>query len=254
MKTITLVLLAGFLVGGALSFPTQEPRAEFEVAAIKVSGPDSAPMSIRRTETHFTTSNTTLPFLIRWAYAIDENQLIGLPKGLDTNFDIVAKIPDEKLVPGRLQLMMQSLLADRFKLRIHRETRELTSYTLFVDKGGAKVRFMDSSGPMGQDPFKMTDRGRLVGTQVTAPMLATVLAEHLGRPVVDATELSGRFDFILEWTPNTDPASSGLPSNIANRPSLFTAIREQLGFRLDARKSQVEVIVVDNLQKLPTNN
>ncbi len=252
MKAIMIVLLGSFLARVTQSITPRETRVEFEVAAIKVSGPDSAPMAIRRTETQFITSNTNLPFLIRWAYAIDPSQLIGLPKGLDTNFDVVAKIPEGKLVPGRLQSMMQSLLADRFNLRIHRETRELTSYALVIDKSGPKVRAVDSTSPIGQEPFKMADRGRLAGTQVTAAMLATVLAERLGRPVADQTALSGRFDFTLEWRPDTDPADN-LPANLANRPSIFTAIREQLGFRLDAKKSQVEVIVVDNVQKLPVN-
>jgi uncharacterized protein (TIGR03435 family) len=252
---------------GAATFPlfSQNRPAKplsFEVASVKPSTPESGPMAIRRTKGQFSTSNTSLPFLIRWAYDVDEDRLVKMPRGLDSaTFDIQAKVPtDEKSIPGQtLRLMMQSLLSERFNLRVHRETRELSSYTLVVDKDGPKVSFVDIGEGIGQNPFSMTVRGHLIGKKVTAEMLAKVLAGQLHRPVEDATGIRKPFDFVLEWMPESvdlniaqeAPAAFG---NGEDRPSIFTAIREQLGFRLNSRKSLVEVIVIDHVDKMPIEN
>jgi uncharacterized protein (TIGR03435 family) len=140
--------------------------------------------------------------------------------------------------------MMQALLAERFKLTVHREARELPMYALTVAKGGAKVTTREHTGSMGQNPFGMPGRGVLVGTEVTAEMLAKALANQLGRSVQDATGLKGVFDFKLEWSPD----------QTAEGASLFTAIQEQLGLRLEARKGPVEVLVIDRVESGPTEN
>ena len=236
-----------------------QKSASFEVASIKLSDSNSPPMGIRRTRGQFATSNTPLPFLIRWAYDLDEDRLIGVPRGLDSaKFDIVAKVPDENLVLGQLELMMQSLLAERFRLRIHRETREMSSYVLVTDKDGPKVHFVDLGEGIGQNPFGMTGRGRLVGTKVTAEMLAKVLAGQVGRPVADLTGIKAPFDFTLEWNPDMDlPAGAAAEpesSTSRNRPSIFTAITEQLGFKLNSHRSAVDVVVIDSVEARPTDN
>jgi uncharacterized protein (TIGR03435 family) len=148
---------------------------------------------------------------------------------------------------------MRALLADRFKLAIHMETRDLTHYEMAVDKGGAKVHAEPLAGPAGQNPFSMTARGYLTGTKVSADMLAKVLTDQSGRFVEDHTGLNGVFDFTLDWTPDSDTPSDE-PEPSRNAPSLFTAVREQLGFRLDARKGPVEVVVIDHVENTPTEN
>jgi uncharacterized protein (TIGR03435 family) len=252
----------GRLTAGVIAFiatlHAQKP-ASFEVASIKPSDSNSPPMAIHRTRGQFAASNTPLPFLIRWAYDLDEDRLIGVPRGLDSaKFDIVAKIPDENLAPGQLQRMMQSLLAERFRLRIHRETREISLYVLVTDKDGPKVHFVEIGEGIGPNPFSMTDRGRLVGTRVTAEMLARVLAGQIGRPVADLTGIKTPFDFTLEWNPDMDlPAGAGAQpesDTSRNRPSIFTAISEQLGFKLSSRRSAVEVVVIDSVETGPTGN
>jgi uncharacterized protein (TIGR03435 family) len=105
----------------------------------------------------------------------------------------------------------------------------------------------------------MTDRGRLTGSQVSAAMLANVLSNQLGRPVQDETGLKGVFDFKLEWEPDADASSANVDgtseSTVARAgPSIFTAIREQLGLRLEPRKGPVEVIVIDHIESTPTEN
>lgn len=228
-------------------------RLEFEVAAIKPSGPDSPALSISSSTGRLVTSNTSLKMLVTWAYDISNDRLIGAPDWLDSaRYDILAKVPAKE--PGedpgreRLKLMMQSLLAERFKLVFHRETRELSMYALATDGKGLKVHLRDAGNDLGRNAFSMPGSGRLVGTKVTPRMLAKVLSEQLHREVEDRTGLQGIFDFTLEWAPDSDAA------NASGRPSIFTAIREQLGLELVAHKGPVEVLVIDKIERSPISN
>ena len=229
----------------------QERHPAFEVATVKPSGPESPPISIRRLPGgRLVTSSTPLPMLIQWAYQLDEGRLLGVPAGVNSlRFDVVAKSAEPEPAPGQMQLMMRTLLAERFKLTVHHETRELVAYTLVSLPGGPKVRAVTTDEPTEPNPFKMTDSGTLTGTRVTADMLVIVLSNQLGRPVQNMTGFVGRFDFTLRWAPDT-----GAAPNATDRPTLFTAIREQLGFRLDARRMPTDVIVIDHVERAPTEN
>jgi uncharacterized protein (TIGR03435 family) len=242
------VLVCCDVLGGQLP----EDRPAFEVATIRPSGPESPPISIRRLpDGRLVTSNTPLPMLIQWAYQLDEGRLLGVPAGLNSlRFDVIAKPPAGEPVAGRLQLMMRALLAERFKLAVHHETRELVAYTLVSEPGGPKVRVVTTDEPAGPNPFRMSDSGTLIGTRVTAEMLATVLSNQLGRPVQNGTGFMGAFDFTLRWAPDT----AVTPGDSQARPSLFTAIREQLGFRLVAEKRPTDVVVIDHLERTPAEN
>jgi uncharacterized protein (TIGR03435 family) len=172
-------------------------------------------------------------------------------EGLDSlRFDIVAKAPEPEPIAGRMQLMMRALLAERFKLVVHHETRDLVAYTLLAEPSGPKVRVVKTDEPTGPNPFRMSDSGTLVGTRVSADMLATVLSNQLGRPVKNETGFLGVFDFTLQWTPE----SAIPPADAADRASLFEAIREQLGFRLVARRTATDIIVIDRVERTPTDN
>jgi uncharacterized protein (TIGR03435 family) len=196
------------------------------------------------------TSNTPLPFLIAWAYGVDDGRLFGVPKGLDgVGFDVVAKAHEQEPAAGQMQVMMRALLAERFNLAVHHETRELTAYSLVTDTGGPNVRVVDSPDRPDSNPFAMSGAGRLTGTRVTADMLAKVLSNQLGRPVQNDTGFTRSFDFTLVWSPDTAAAIDD-----PQRPSLLTALREQLGFRLIAKKTMVDVIVVDRVDSNPTAN
>jgi uncharacterized protein (TIGR03435 family) len=230
----------------------QEGPPAFEVATIRPSGPESPPISIQRLPGgRLVTSNAPLPMLIQWAYQLDEGRLLGVSAGVNSlRFDVVAKSAEPEPAPGQMQLMMRTLLAERFKLVVHRETRELVAYTLVTDSSGPKVRAVTMDGPADPNPFKMSDSGSLTGTRVTADMLATVLSNQLGRPVQNMTGLTGAFDFTLRWAPDT----AVTPGDSQDRPSLFTAIREQLGFRLVAEKRSIDVVVIDRVERTPTEN
>ena len=122
-------------------------------------------------------------------------------------------------------------------------------YTLEMDKNGPRVHVVEPAA-VNHDPFKMSASGRLTGTSVTAAMLAKVLTNQLGHYVRDNTGFQGSFDFTLLWRP--DSASAGSEGD--TRPSIFTAIREQLGFRLTSGKAPVEVIAIDHVENHPTEN
>ncbi|MGB9456163.1 MAG: TIGR03435 family protein [Bryobacteraceae bacterium] len=239
--------------------------AAFEVASIKPSDPAET-ISIKRSGYHLATTSTSLEMLITWAYDIQSDRLYEKPKWLDSvRYDVVANAPEEGLsavrVPGqptRLQQMMQTLLAERFKLVIHRETRELPMYALVVAKNGLKVHLTEASGSMNQNPFSMPGQGRLIGTRVSAAMLAKALSSQLSRSVEDQTGLQGVFDFTLEWEPDTQATDAdGVPTGAAEArtgASLFTALQDQLGLKLEPRKGQVEVLVIDHMERTPTEN
>jgi uncharacterized protein (TIGR03435 family) len=217
------------------------------VATVKISRPDSPPIAIRPLPGgRLEVSNMPLPALIQWAFELDDGRLAGVPRGLDSiRVDVVARAPDSGPRSG-MPAMMRTLLAERFKLAVHHETRELVTYTLVTETGGAKVRPSKEVAP-GPNPFRMSDSGTLIGTAVTADMLAKVLSNQLGRPVQNQTGFSGIFDFTLRWAPDTiaDPT---------DRPSLPMALREQLGFRLDAQRKPTDVVVIDHVERTPIDN
>jgi uncharacterized protein (TIGR03435 family) len=243
MGVVTLSLIPALLLlmPGAL-FAQQT----FEVASIKPADSDQA-MSIARSGNRLTFSNYSVEMLILWAYDIRSERLLGAPKGLDSaRYDVIAVAPPGPLPAGQLNWMMQSLLADRFRLVVHRETRKLPYYALVVDTNGPKVHVEKPAGPVGQNPFSVTVNGHLTGTQISAAMLAKVLTDQMGRFVEDKTGLSGVFDFKLDWAPDTADSRNG--------PSIFTAMKEQLGMRLEALKGQVEVVVIDRVDITPSGN
>lgn len=219
----------------------------FELATIRPSAPGT-PTSIQVLPGgRLVTSNTPLSMLVPWAFQVDDSRVIGIPRGAaSARFDIVAQAPAGQLARGQVYLMVQRLLAGRFGLTVHRETRTLTSYVLVTDDAGLKLKLLPSE-PAGASPFQMNATGVLTGTRVTADMLATVLASQLRRPVANKTGLTGVFDFTLQWQPEGQSADS-------TRPSLTTALREQLGLRLVSQSAPVEVIVVDRIEMMPTGN
>jgi len=144
--------------------------------------------------------------------------------------------------------MMQALLADRFKLALHRDTKELPVYALTIARGGPKL---SASG--GEFPRMRIGRGQIEAQKWTMAKFASDLARQLGRPVIDRTELAGTYDFKLEWTPDESQPGSAEPGGERTisvvGPSIFTALQEQLGLRLESTKGPVEILVVDHVEK-----
>jgi uncharacterized protein (TIGR03435 family) len=146
----------------------------------------------------------------------------------------------------QIMLMLQTLLAERFKLALHRETREMAVYALVASKDGSKLKQAESDG----NSRTRSRRGRITAEHTSMVELADAMKRLTGLRVVDMTGLQGVFDFTLEWDPSTDPASGR--QNLS--PSMFTALQEQLGLRLEERKMPVEILVIDHVEKTPTEN
>jgi uncharacterized protein (TIGR03435 family) len=210
-------------------------------------------------ESHFRTVNLALHELIQFAFGVPESQILGGPAWLDSiMFDIDAKsdptvdaelraLPTEQ-ARHQKQLMVQALLADRFQLKVHQETRLLPVYALVVTKDGPKFKSSQINGTT-IDTFRA--RLHIAGSDDTIGILARELTQVLGRVVVNQTGLSGRFDLTLRWTPD-DAAGLASPSPDIP-PDIFTAIQEQLGLKLESTKGPVPVLVIDSIEKPSPN-
>ncbi len=269
MPANLMVLLTGWLFA-------QSRELKFEVAVIKPSGPDARTQIQPQPDGDLRVTNGTLKMLISMAYNdVRDNQISGGPKWIDSDrYDILAKAersdsasasPDPaklsedeiRTIQSQVQQRLRVLLAERFSLVVHRETREAPVYALVVGKNGPKLQ------PAQDDSTRSMRGGRGIITAQNVPLqiLTNLLVNQLGRPVVDQTGLKGGFDFKLEWTP--DPGlrgSTGAPGGAdapaatdPSGPSLFTAIQEQLGLRLESQKGPIEMIVIDRAER-PSEN
>jgi len=201
--------------------------------------------------------NVTLKAILQWAFDLPESRIVGGPSWLDsTRWDIDAKgdnsidrqkTYDSAAAAAEKRLMVQSLLAERFSLATHSETREMPIYALVVAKSGPKLLTTKADGNKFD---RWNNRIEIEGGDNTISVLAEELAETLGRVVVDKTGIKGRNKIDLNWTPD-DVAASSPPSD--SRPSLFTALQEQLGLKLEPQKGRVQVLVIDRV-KVPSAN
>jgi uncharacterized protein (TIGR03435 family) len=196
--------------------------------------------------------NKTLKDCIRLAYGVKVAQLPGGPKWAETErYDIEAAARGPAAEP-QLMAMLQTLLKERFKLDFHRETRMVPGYAMTVLKTGLKLHEVEP-GPGHVN----LHRNSMDGQRVSMAELAQTLSDLLGTPVLDATAIPGVFDFRLTWTPHTDVPRPGLSDEDAERtvlpedstPSVFAAIQEQFGLKLEARKAPLDVLVIDRAQK-----
>jgi uncharacterized protein (TIGR03435 family) len=185
--------------------------------------------------------------LIRDAFAVKDFQILGQPAWLgNNNYDFVATTAAPiKLTDEVLQPYLQSLLADRFHLKYHRETRESPIYFLVAARTGPKLTRHTGAGGFDMDENGGKDKITMSSTNLTMAGLASWLAREMDRPVIDNTGIGGEFDVKLEWSPEQISETSG--------PSIFTALQEQLGLRLESGKGPVEMIVIDSIEK-PSEN
>jgi uncharacterized protein (TIGR03435 family) len=228
--------------------PGSEKRAEFEVASIKPTATKDGSFTYDFPPGgRFSGRNLTVHNLLRIGYGLQDYQILGGPDWMTSaGFDIQARADAGKGELSREQVlqMVQALLADRFHLAVHRETRQLPIYALVVVKTGPRLQAADSN--VGQTK---TTLGQLIVQKMSMASLASILAFDLKRPVKDETGLKGEFAFTLEWARGLGESDAG-PSS---RPSLFTAVQEQLGLKLESTKGPVEVFVVDRVEK-PSEN
>jgi bla regulator protein blaR1 len=233
----------------------------FEVATIKPSKPDQPGKLFGVRGDRIMTINTTLSDLITFAYSLQAKQIIGGPDWIKTEkFDINGQ-PDIPGQPNTQQLrsMFQKLMADRFQLKFHKETREMPAYVLTVAKNGPKMT-KSTADANALPSLLFRGLGVLPVQNATMDDFCHVMqAAVLDRPVVDQTGLIGRWNFLLKWTPDESQFDGmGIkvppPSDAVDAPPpLFTAIQDQIGLKLEAGKAQVEVLVLDHVEQPSAN-
>jgi uncharacterized protein (TIGR03435 family) len=259
-----------FVLGnGALlaAFAQTPERPRFEVASVKPTngiGPVSGGAGIGSASEH----NETVRFLLWFSYRVQPFQITGGPRWIDTDhFDIEARAEDRNAGPDQIRLMLQSLLEDRFHLKLHRQMRQSSIYALVVAKGGPKIELSadqtsaDVNGPsppgspLPNHGAIRLGAGSLLANAVRLSFFCQMLSQRMDRLVVDRTNLSGRYDFLLQWNPGPGETRNEAPAapDIESRPSIFTAIQEQMGLKLESARGPVEVLVVDHIEK-PTEN
>jgi uncharacterized protein (TIGR03435 family) len=237
----------------------------FEVVTIKPSDPSRQGKGFGFNGTHFRTINTNLNDLIAFAYGLHSKQIVGAPDWFGTELFDIDGVPD---VPGRpslhqMELMVQKLLPDRFALKFHHEQRELPVYIITVANGGPKMA-KTTAGPNDQQGFGFRGLGDLIVRNMTMAEFATWMQSGvMDKPVVDHTGLKDKYDFTLKWTPdesqfaqfrgsvNIPPPAAGDNPNAP--PSLYTAMPEQLGLKMEAGKAMDDVIVIDHVEKPSPN-
>jgi uncharacterized protein (TIGR03435 family) len=278
---IFLALCIAIPAGGSQSQTAQEKAVpkitRYEIVSIRSVKADTDGWSLNHTSNGFTTRGATMHRLVEEAYGIFEsNRVLAEPKWFTTaKFDIQAKVDDADVV-GLQQLglnerrqMLQRLLADRFNLKAHLEKRDLPIYALIVGKNGPKLKEAQPDPNWNPDELKGTG-GRVSRSAThrgfrlaTIPYLAQDLTYMVDRTVVDKTGLTGRYDFELDWGTNvaTPSANSGA-GNVENGSllppppsgsSVFEAIQEQLGLKLQPEVGPVEILVIDSAE-LPSEN
>ena len=245
---------------------TQQPV--FEVASIKENKSGDGNSHSSFNNGRFSATNETVKMFVQYdAYGIPAPQIVGGPSWFSsTRFDVEAKVDDqniaqmEKLGHEERSAMereiMQQLLADRFKLAVHWDTKEVPVYALILAKGGPKfAATKESDGHSGTS----SGNGRLTATDVTmarfAETLTQILSRELGRIVVDKTGLDGKYDLKLNWSPDNEAEAYGSATSNASAPgpSIFTALQEQLGLKLESTKGPVKMLVIDHIEQ-PSEN
>jgi uncharacterized protein (TIGR03435 family) len=288
VAAVTLTFVLGILNVAPSGAQSVAERPEFEVASVKLNAGAGDVALIQALPGRLVMTNFSLRQLILSAYGLQDYQISRDPPWIGSeHYDIQAKAEGNASVKRMEGPMLQTLLKDRFKLMLHRETKQLPVYELSVAKGGVKLQHskeggctpysVDSSPPPSPAPgeprptfcgfprFGIDGLNRtLEGAGVSIAGLATSLARsELRRSIIDRTGLTGTFDVHLKWAIDApgglagpgisdDPGAALPPANLAG-PSLFTALQDQLGLKLESAKGPVEVFVIDHVEKPSAN-
>jgi len=287
MGTIVTAILLAIAAFGLFGQSDAAPR--FEVASVKQNTSNPGFMMVRPHGGGLTTENAPLRLLMQNAYGVQAFQISGGPSWIQSDgYNIEAK-GDGKASHAQILLMLRSLLEDRFQLKVHRETKELPVYALTVAKGGLKLQQPKDGSctpldPNADLPPLRAGRGqpappacgrvgvsgqpfgvRMQGGKVAMPEFIRMLSMVLGRPVVDRTGFAETFDLRLDFTPDeavaglpravgaSDPGSAAPAADPTTPPTIFAAIQEQLGLKLESTKGPVEVLVIDHVER-PSQN
>jgi uncharacterized protein (TIGR03435 family) len=232
----------------------QQSSARFEVASVKRaeggSPPGDIPRNMDTSPGHFAMRNVPLRYCLEWAYSLQDYEIVGPDwiKG-EERYDIFAKAPgpasDEEMRP-----MLQALLIERFQMKVHRETKEVPAYVLLPGKGPAKVK---ESATDSQPGLAQGNNGGTLFRHFAITRLTFLLTRRMDHPVLDQTGLKGIYDYTVELSGLSE--FSGPPNPDPNGISIFAAIQQDLGLKLELRKQQpIDLFVIDSVSKAPTEN
>ena len=252
LATLCGVALAS--LGGAWA----QPSKLIEVASVKPSGNPGADSNLDSVRGRLTATNITVKELIRLAYGVKDYQIERVPGWVESElYDIAAKGVNGKTSGLEdLKAMVRELLADRFQLTTHRETKQMRVYLLVVGKNGPRLTLHNDGTGAGT----RKGCGHLAGTRLTMDVLATVLSRDLETDALNRTGLPGKYDFQLDWTPDSGPCrvAADTPGGSAaadpsGLPSLYTALQQQLGLKLEPSKGPVDTLILNRVER-PSEN
>jgi uncharacterized protein (TIGR03435 family) len=273
-KSISLALTAAAVISVGAAAQTPPPvqaASAFEVASIRKNVSVSDDAWVRaQPGGRLTVSNNTLRNIIRNAYTVQDYQIVGGPDWMNTErWDITAKAAEDTS-PAQMLLLVRTLLAERFTLVIRHETREQPMFALVLARtdgrlgpqlraspvdcaalfAAAKARGAQPPATTNGRPTcgSRTSRGNMMTTATPMADFARNIARFTGRPVVDRTGLTGSYDIDLAWTPEEGPPSADAAPPPGDGVSLFTALQEQLGLKLDAQHGPVDVLVIESVE------
>ena len=255
LAAITVSVVMGMMNAPSVRAQTSAPaNVQFEVATVKLSPPPEGGLlniNLGAFQTgRLTFTNVTLSDLVKYAYGlVSDEQLAGPDWIRKTRFDVVAKAsPDNPR--DQLSLMTRELLAQRLHLVLRREQKVLPHLVLLVGNRGAKMPLAKQDAP----PPGTQTRGHIAHPSLPMPVLAQLLSRFERQIVVDLTNLEGRFEVNVEWAPDIGLSPADLAGPASDRPSLFAAVQEQLGLKLESRRSPLEVLVVEQATNVPESN
>lgn len=279
-SAIALPLIVGVFNPSATTAQTQNAAPTFEVATIKPGDPNARGFggSCHGTDSGYSGlipitppplgrcrfSQVTLKMLIQQAYDFRgpnaDDMVLGAPGWITSERFTIETKAEKPTSVANMRVMLRALLQDRFKLKAHKETRELPGFLLVTGRNGSKLS--PAKGDEDKPGISGKGRGHFTAANASMMQLVTVLAMHLTKPVLDQTGLTGTYNFSLTWTPDENAGGfegmiSRLPLEVQaripradpNGPSIFTAVQEQLGLRLESRRVPTEVLIIDGAER-----
>ena len=244
------------LVMAATAVAQTAPPPAFEVASVRINpnfrqnDPRTARQDVQSTAGSLTMRNVPMTGMVSWAFQVQQ-PLISGPDGMDgQRYDIFAKA-GHPAKDDEMRLMLQTLLAERFHLAVHRETRQMAVQVMLVAKSGIKMKKSESEGPMQsvEDPVKGS-----INQHVPIREMMDEISRNIHTPVIDMTGLSGGFDFAINPKDYIPPRDVIMAQHLEEIDIMQAILEHGLGLRMEPRKMAVEVLVIDRVDKTPTEN
>jgi uncharacterized protein (TIGR03435 family) len=250
------------LVGILSAFAGIASAQAFDAVSIKLSAPEARGGGFNLSPGHLNAKNQSLRDLVEFGWDLKDYQVSGGPSWVESeHYEVIATFPAATSSADRAR-MMQAMLADRFGLVVRHDSKEVSGYALIAAKGGPKLH-----APGNEEPGMMLGRSRATGqrtltaTSQTIANLASILSDVMGRPVEDRSGVDGKFDFSMSWTPDAVDGGTGVKGGKAlppadddqPGPTIFTALQETLGLKLESAKVKVPTVEIEKAEK-PSGN